>query len=159
MTAPWASSSTGDPEASGRGAHPASTPGSSSAGVVLGIAQTVVNPPWAAAASPDATVSASSLPGLAQVRVQVDEPGRDDDPGRIDAVRVRALQPGHGLEDAVADDELAGAFPAASRIDQPGAAQVEVGHRRIPRDDVAPGDGRDERRAPEAAWVVIRCTR
>ena len=39
---------------------------------------------------------------LAQVGVEVDEPGRDDDPVRPDAVGVRARQPGDGLEDPVA---------------------------------------------------------
>ena len=51
----------------------ASTPGSSSAGVVFGIAQTVVNPPWAAAASPVAIGLGVLVAGLAQVRVEVDE--------------------------------------------------------------------------------------
>src|SRR6188768_1884768 len=75
------------------------------------------------------------------MRVQVDEPGSHDHPGRIDAVGVGAVQPGHGLQHAVAHDELAGPLPSARRIDQPGATQVEVGHEApVPGPTGAAGD-------------------
>ncbi len=63
VTAPCTSTRTGDPEAAAAARTRSTTPGSSMAGVVLGMRQTVVKPPWAAAAMPVATVSASSLPG------------------------------------------------------------------------------------------------
>ena len=58
-----ASARTGEPDAPAAAWTRARTAGSSSAGDVFGMRQTVVNPPWAAAARPEATVSASSLPG------------------------------------------------------------------------------------------------
>ena len=64
--------------------------------------------------------------GLAQVRVEVDEAGRDDDPAGVDAVGVGAVQPGDRLEDPVADDDLARALAARRRVDQPGAADLEI---------------------------------
>ena len=60
---PRSSTRTGDPEAAAAATTRPMTPGSSAAGSVLGMAHTVVNPPWAAAASPVAIVSASSRPG------------------------------------------------------------------------------------------------
>ena len=80
VTAPWASSSTGEPEASAAARTSDRTPGSSRAGVVLGIAQTVVNPPCAAAASPVATVSASSLPGSRRCTCRSMNPGATTTP-------------------------------------------------------------------------------
>ena len=65
--------------------------------------------------------------GFAQVDVEVDEARRDDHPVGFDAVGVGAVEPGHRLEDAVTDDDLAGPFPTGSRVDEPGAADLEVG--------------------------------
>ena len=106
----------------------ASTPGSSSAGVVFGIAQTVVKPPWAAAASPLAIVSASSLPGSRRWACRSMKPGATTTPRRVDAVRVRAVEPRDRLEDPVAHHDLARALAAGRRVDQPGPPDVEVRH-------------------------------
>ena len=57
--------------------HPASDLGESFTGTVLGMAQTEVNPPAAAAAVPVAMVSLCAA-GLAQMHMQIDEPGGDD---------------------------------------------------------------------------------
>ncbi len=51
--------------------------------------------------------------GLAQVRVQVREPGRDDDPVGGHAIGIGAVQPCQRFEDPVADDDLA--RPLAAR--------------------------------------------
>ena len=56
------------------------------------------------------------------------KPGRDHDPGRVDAVRVRAVEPRDRLEDPVAHDDLARALATGRRVDQPGPPDVEVGH-------------------------------
>ena len=90
VTAPWTSTRTGDPDAVGRGARPARPrAGSSMAGVVLGIRQTVVNPPCAAAARPVATVSASSLPGSRKCAWRSTNPGAISTPSGAEAVGVR----------------------------------------------------------------------
>ena len=73
-----------------RRARRARTAASSIGGVVLGIAQTVVNPPWAAAARPDATVSAASLPGSRRWAWRSMKPGRDDDAAVVDPVGLAA---------------------------------------------------------------------
>ena len=49
---------------------------------MFGIAQTVVNPPWAAAAEPGRDRLGVLVAGLSKVGVEVDEPGRDDDARR-----------------------------------------------------------------------------
>ena len=137
-----ASSSTGDPDATAAARTRASTPGSSSAGVVFGIAQTVVNPPWAAAASPVAIVSASSLPGSRRWAWRSMKPGRDDD------ARSRRCPSASAPSSQVTasripsrDDDLARALAARRRVDQPGPADLEV---RAPR---------RSRRAPVPARV------
>jgi hypothetical protein len=65
---------------------------------------------------------------FAQMRVQVDEPGRDHDPRCVDAIGLVAGQPRDRLQDTVRDDELAGTGPSGRRIHQPDATQVEIGH-------------------------------
>ena len=67
----------------------ASTAGSSSAGVVFGIRQTVVKPPCAAAASPDAIVSASSLPGSRKWAWRSMKPGATTTPRSSMPLRLR----------------------------------------------------------------------
>ena len=94
---------------------------------MFGIAQTVVKPPWAAAARPVATVSASSLPGSRRWAWRSMNPGATTTPSAPMPVGVRARQPGHGRQDPVADDDLAGSFAARRRVDQPGPADLEVG--------------------------------
>ena len=64
---------------------------------------------------------------LAQVRVEVDEARRDHDPAGVDPLRVGATEPGDGLEDPVAHDDLARALAPGCRIDQPGPADLEIG--------------------------------
>ena len=66
---------------------------------------------------------------FAQVRVEVDEAGRDDDASIVDARRLVALQPVDRAQDPVLDDDLARPFPAARRVDEPGPADLEVGAR------------------------------
>ena len=56
------------------------------------------------------------------------KPGATTTPGRIDAVRIRAVEPGHRLEDPVADHDLARAFATGRRVDEPGPPDVEVRH-------------------------------
>ena len=80
VTAPYIRSSTGDPDDAAAPRTAARTPGSSRAGVVLGMPQTVVNPPCAAAASPDTTVSASSLPGSRRCACRSMNPGATTTP-------------------------------------------------------------------------------
>ena len=64
--------------------------------------------------------------GFAQMGVEIDEPGRDDDPVGVDPLRVGTGEPGDRLEDPVPDDDLARAFPSRRGIDQPGAADLEI---------------------------------
>ena len=91
VTAPWTSTRTGDPDAVAAAAGSApTTDGSSIAGVVLGIRHTVVNPPCAAAASPVATVSASSLPGSRKCACRSTNPGTISDAVGPEAVGVVA---------------------------------------------------------------------
>ena len=100
-------------------------PGSSSAGVVLGIAQTVVNPPWAAAAEPGRDRLGVLVAGLAEVRVEVDEPGRDDDAVGVDARRrPRPSSQVSRLQDARRGRRSRRALAARRRVHQPGAAQI-----------------------------------
>ena len=66
------------------------------------------------------------------------KPGATMTPVGVDAVGVGARQPGHGLEDPVADDDLAGSLAAGGRIDEPGTADLEVGHRALSRAPPAP---------------------
>ncbi len=76
--------------------------------------------------------------GLAQVGVEVDEAGGHDDPAVADAGPLVALQPVDRAQDAVLDDDLAGSLPAARRVDEPGPAELEVGH--DPTDRARSGD-------------------
>ena len=80
--------------------------------------QTVVNPPWAAAADPVATVSASSKPGSRKWAWRSTKPGRDDDAAGVDPVGLGALEPDDAAQDPVLDDDLARAL-AAARRDRP----------------------------------------
>ena len=82
-------------------------------------AQTVVNPPWAAAASPDATVSASSLPGSRKWAWRSMNPGATTTPPSSIPSASRAVEPRHRLEDPVRDDDLAGSLAARRRVDEP----------------------------------------
>ena len=107
VTAPWTRTRTGDPDAAAAAWTRATTPGSSIAGVVLGIRQTVVNPPCAAAATPGRDRLRVLVAGLAEVRVEVHEAGRDEHAVCRQPVSVRARQPGEPLERAVRDDDLA----------------------------------------------------
>ena len=56
------------------------------------------------------------------------KPGRHDDAARVDAVRLLALEPRHGFEDPVPDDDLARALAPRGRVHQPRAPDIEVGH-------------------------------
>ena len=97
------------------------------AGEVFGMRQTRVKPPCAAAAEPVATVSASSKPGLAEVRVQIDEAGRDDDCRRVRPHRPPAPSSQvDRLHDPVADDDLARPLASGRRVDEPRPADLEV---------------------------------
>ena len=89
VTAPCASSSTGEPDAAAAARIRARTPARRAPASVFGIAQTVVNPPWAAAASPVATVSASSLPGSRRCAWRSMKPGATTTPPAVDARRPR----------------------------------------------------------------------
>ena len=73
--------------------------------------------------------------GLAEVRVEVDEPGGDDDAVRADPVGLVALEPRHGGDDAVGDDDLARTLEAGVRVDEPRPRDLEIG------DDVADAEG------------------
>ena len=57
-------------------------------GSVLGMAQTAVNPPAAAAMRAGRDRLDVLLARLAQVHVQVDQPGRDDQAGRVEHLRA-----------------------------------------------------------------------
>ena len=85
----------------------ATTAASSSGGSVFGMATTAVYPPRAAARAPVSTVSASSRAGLAQVGVEVDQPGRDDAAGRVEhhAPAVEPRRP-DGRDHAVLDEDV-----------------------------------------------------
>ena len=74
---------------------------------MLGIAHTVVKPPWAAAASPLAIVSAASLPGSRRCACRSMKPGATMTP-RSSMRRSPPSSHGDRLEDAAADDEVAG---------------------------------------------------
>jgi len=65
---------------------------------------------------------------LAKVGVEVDEAGGDDNAAVVDSLRVPAVQPGDRFEDPVPDDDVARPLPARHRVDEPGPADVEVGH-------------------------------
>jgi hypothetical protein len=67
---------------------------------------------------------------LAEVGMQVDEPGRDHDPGRLDTVGIRTIQPGDRLQDAITNDDVARTIASRRRVDHPHAAEIEVGHER-----------------------------
>ena len=91
VTAPWTSARTGDPEAAAAATGSApTTDGSSIAGVVLGMRQTVVKPPCAGRREAGRHRLRVLVARLAEVRVQVDEPGRDHDPVGSEPVRVGA---------------------------------------------------------------------
>ncbi len=70
--------------------------------------------------------------GLPEMRVQIDEPRRDDDAGGLDAVGLVPVEPRHGLQDPVDDDQLAGPFASVGGVDQPDTAEVEIGHLAAP---------------------------
>ena len=63
---------------------------------------------------------------LSQVHVEIDEARRDHDTIRSDPVRFRLGQPGHGLQDAATDHDLAGTLTTGRRVDQPGPADLEI---------------------------------
>ena len=134
---------TGEPDATAAARTRSTTPGSSAAGVVFGIAQTTVNPPCAGRGLPARDRLGILVARLAQVRVQVDEAGRDDDAAIVDAGRLVALEPGDRREDAVLDDDLARSFAAARRIDEPGPADLQIGDRCRRRNRPAADDRRD----------------
>ena len=86
---------------------------------MFGIAQTVVNPPWAAAASPLATVSASSLPGSRRWAWRSMKPGATTTPS---GPTPSASAPDSQVTLArgpVLDDDLAGSLATRRRVDQP----------------------------------------
>ena len=64
-------------------------------------------------------------PGLAEVRVEIEEARGDDDALGGDALGVSAFEPHDRLEDAVGDDDFAGAFPPGDGVDQPGLLELE----------------------------------
>jgi hypothetical protein len=66
--------------------------------------------------------------GLPEVRVQVDEPRRDDDATRVDVGSLVSLQPGHRSQDTLAHDDLSGSFPPRRRINEPGSGDLQVRH-------------------------------
>src|SRR5439155_6592313 len=63
---------------------------------------------------------------LAEVRVEVDEPWRDDYAARVRAAAVTGFQPRDRFQHTVADDDLARPFAPARGVDQPRAAEVEA---------------------------------
>ena len=77
--------------------------------------------------------------GLAQVHVEIDEARGDDDAVRVDARGVRACEPCHRLEDAVAHHDLARTLAPCRRIHQPGAADLEIRSRAGHAAPVPPG--------------------
>ena len=83
VTAPTDRSWTGEPVRIAATRFASRTLRSSTAGVVFGIAQTVVNPPWAAAARPVAIVSASSLPGSRRCVCRSMKPGAMTTPSAV----------------------------------------------------------------------------
>ena len=66
------------------------------------------------------------------MRVQVDEAGRHDDTGRFHAVGIGSIEPGHGLDPPVLHHDVARTLAPFDRIDEPDAAQVEIGHLAAP---------------------------
>ena len=81
------------------------------------------------------------VPGFAEVDVKIDEPGRDDDTGVVDAVRLVRIQPGHRFEHPVSHDDLARALATRSGVDQPGPRDLEICDDRA--DGRAGGDRQD----------------
>ena len=115
-------------------------------GVVLGIAQTVVNPPCAAAASPRRDRLGGLVAGLAKVRVEVDEARRHDDAPVVDAPSRR---PARSTDSRMPSRTTRSAGPATAR--RPGRrarrGQLEVG----PLADLAAHEARHAVRAHPAA--------
>ncbi len=72
--------------------------------------------------------------GLPEMGVEVDEARSDDDPVLVDTLGVGAVQPHDQFEDPVSDDDVARPLAARRRVDEPGAADVEVGHSAAARD-------------------------
>ena len=68
--------------------------------------------------------------GLAEMRVKIDETRRDHDAIRADSFSVGARQPSDGFDDPLADDDVAWSLAPGRRINQPRAADLEIGHAR-----------------------------
>ena len=110
-------------------------------GRVFGMQHTSTKPPAAAARRPLATSSLPSAPGLAQVRVEVDEPGQE--PGARAARRrararstseVRRRVAADARDDAALDDHVDLRIERAGRVDGAHAAEDEgFGHGRQAR--------------------------
>jgi hypothetical protein len=70
---------------------------------------------------------------LAEMGVEIEEPGRHDDATVRYAGGFSALEPYHRLEHAVRDDDLTRSLAARNGIDEPGLIELE------PLDDFAHG--------------------
>ena len=60
--------------------------------------------------------------------VEVDEARGDHDAALVDPFGLTGVEPGHGLEDPVLDDDLAWPLAARGRVDEPRSGDLEVGH-------------------------------
>ena len=89
---------------------------------------------------------------LAEMGVQVDEPGATTTPSGTDAVGLGTLEPGDGFEDAAANNDLARPFPPDGRIDQPGAADLEVGATALSGRPASRPAGRAPPSGPRRRW-------
>src|SRR5690349_369022 len=86
--------------------------------------------------------------------MEVDETRRHDDAARVDPVRLAGVEPGDRLDATTAHDQVGRTLAVARRVDEPGAAQVEV-HR--PTDLGARCPAREHRHA--SAFVPTEVTR
>ena len=58
--------------------------------------------------------------------VRIDEARRDDHSVRANPVCLSTGEPGHGLQDAAVDHDLARTLATGRRVDQPGPADLEI---------------------------------
>ena len=102
----------------------ATMPAWSVTGSVLAIDETAVNPPAAAARVPGRDRLLVLEARLAQVRVQVDEPGREHEPAHVEHLGALRSRPGPTASIATVGDEHVGDVVATRRrIDHPRPAE------------------------------------
>ena len=136
-------------------------------GDVFGIAQTAVKPPAAAARGAGADVFLVLVAGLAQVAVEIDEPGHDPLAADVDHLDVAPRAGRRALSDpgdrAVLDEHVGLRINTARRIDDSAASEQEIHVRREPLIGVRGSRVKESPPAPpgtgEAARTSAACGR